>query len=145
LGTPKAHFIRFREPRYWSPAKKRCYFVPMRTVEDACPYKSTCRVFVKSKGDSKGENVCRILRRQNSNRFAPWCGSFVTFLARARKVVRNPQLSPAYQHIIPMWTTSKKSNRLSTAIFRHLHPEKQYGISIYKLFHSFNSNYFYIY
>ena len=23
------------------PAQKRCYFVPMRTVEDACPYKLT--------------------------------------------------------------------------------------------------------
>ena len=33
---------------------------------------TTWRVFLKPKGVSKGENVCRILRRQNSNRFAPW-------------------------------------------------------------------------
>ncbi len=32
-----------------------------RTVEDARPYNKTSQSFLKPKGDSKGENVCRIL------------------------------------------------------------------------------------
>ncbi len=44
-----------------------------------------------------------------------------------------------------MWTTSKKSNTLSTAKIRPQHHENQYGIRVYKLIHSFNTPYFYIY
>ena len=80
------------------------------------PYDETSRSFLNPKGDSKGENVCRILRRQNSSRFAPWRGSFVTFLARARKVKKKyityvtPHPPPSVVPLLPLEKVDNVAN-----------------------------------
>ncbi len=50
------------------------------------------QIILKSKGGSKGENVCRILHLQNSNGFPLGVVSFVTFLfTRKEKLVKKQE------------------------------------------------------
>ena len=65
-----------------SPVSKR----HKKRATDGRPYKIVINIGTKSKEVSGGENVCRILLRQNSSPLSPWCRSLVTFLGQARKV-----------------------------------------------------------